>query len=85
MRTGAHVRQGDMIGYVGQTGWATGPHLHYEFRVANEARNPMTVALPTALPVAPERRAAFDAAVAPLVRELAVAQAMPGARVAAAE
>ena len=85
MRPGAHVRQGDTIGYVGQTGWATGPHLHYEFRVANEARNPMTVALPTALPVAPERRAAFDAAVAPLIGELAVAQAMPGARVAAAE
>src|SRR4029450_11248852 len=69
VRNGAHVRQGDTIGYVGQTGWATGPHLHYEFRIAGDARNPMTVALPTALPVAPEQRAAFDAAIAPLATE----------------
>ena len=85
LRNGARVRQGDTIGYVGQTGWATGPHLHYEFRIAGDARNPMTVALPTAFPVAPEERAAFDAAIAPIARELAVAQAMPGARVAAAQ
>ncbi|MEP6677708.1 MAG: peptidoglycan DD-metalloendopeptidase family protein [Betaproteobacteria bacterium] len=83
LRVGAHIRQGETVGYVGQTGWATGPHLHYEFRIAGDARNPMTVALPTAFPVAPEQRAAFDAAIAPLLHELAVAQAMPGGRVAA--
>jgi murein DD-endopeptidase MepM/ murein hydrolase activator NlpD len=83
LRNGMRVRQGDTIGFVGQTGWATGPHLHYEFRVAGDARDPMTIALPTASPVATEERAAFDAAIASLTRELAVAQAMPGARVAA--
>jgi murein DD-endopeptidase MepM/ murein hydrolase activator NlpD len=51
MTPGARVAQGDVIGYVGQTGWATGPHLHYEFRVNNEQRNPMTIALPAAQPL----------------------------------
>ena len=51
IRPGARVAQGDVIGYVGQTGWATGPHLHFEFRVNNEQRNPMTIALPTAQPL----------------------------------
>ena len=43
LRKGAKVRQGDVIGFVGQTGWATGPHLHYEFRVNNVAIDPMKV------------------------------------------
>ena len=43
MRAGSKVRQGDVIGYVGQTGLATGPHLHYEFRVDGIHRNPLTV------------------------------------------
>jgi len=51
IKPGARVAQGDVIGYVGQTGWATGPHLHYEFWVNNEQRNPMTIALPTAQPL----------------------------------
>ena len=43
LRKGARVSQGDVIGYVGSTGWSTGNHLHYEFRVANQARDPMSL------------------------------------------
>jgi murein DD-endopeptidase MepM/ murein hydrolase activator NlpD len=42
-RRGMHVVQGEVIGYVGTTGWSTGPHLHYEFRVNDDARDPNTV------------------------------------------
>jgi murein DD-endopeptidase MepM/ murein hydrolase activator NlpD len=38
MKKGAKVSQGDVIGYVGTTGWSTGAHLHYEFRVGGVAR-----------------------------------------------
>jgi murein DD-endopeptidase MepM/ murein hydrolase activator NlpD len=70
VRKGARVHQGDVIGHVGQTGWATGPHLHYEFRVNNEVRNPLTVALPTALPIPAQQLAAFSSVSAPLAAEL---------------
>ncbi|REG83030.1 M23 family metallopeptidase [Marinomonas pollencensis] len=46
MRKGKRVKQGNVIAYVGQTGWATGPHLHYEFRVNGVHKNPVTVKLP---------------------------------------
>lgn len=45
-KVGDHVRQGQVIGFVGMTGLATGPHLHYEFRVNGTQRNPQTVTLP---------------------------------------
>ena len=70
LRKGAKVQQGDVIGRVGQTGWATGPHLHYEFRVNNQVRNPLTVALPAALPIPAPQLAAFGRASAPLAAEL---------------
>ena len=51
LRRGKTVRQGQIIGYVGKTGLATGPHLHYEFRVNGVHRNPLTVKLPKSSPV----------------------------------
>ena len=74
LREGARVQQGDVIGYVGQTGWATGPHLHYEFRVNDDVRNPLTIALPAALPIAADQMAAFSRASTPLAAALTLLQ-----------
>ncbi len=52
-RSGKKVKQAQIIGYVGSSGLATGPHLHYEFRVNGVHRNPLTVSLPEAKPVHP--------------------------------
>jgi murein DD-endopeptidase MepM/ murein hydrolase activator NlpD len=60
IRVGTRVRQSEIVGYVGATGWATGPHLHYEFKVAGVHQNPMRVALPKATPVSPALRPEFD-------------------------
>jgi murein DD-endopeptidase MepM/ murein hydrolase activator NlpD len=52
LKPGMSVKQGQIIGYVGNTGLATGPHLHYEFRVAGTHRDPLTIKLPSAAPIA---------------------------------
>jgi murein DD-endopeptidase MepM/ murein hydrolase activator NlpD len=67
---GQRVGQNDTVGAVGQTGWATGPHLHYEFRIAGQARNPFSIAMPAALPVAQPDLPAFRAHAEPLIARL---------------
>jgi murein DD-endopeptidase MepM/ murein hydrolase activator NlpD len=70
VRRGARIEQNDTIGFVGQTGWATGPHLHYEFRISGKARNPFSIAMPAALPVPAKELAAFRAHAEPLIARL---------------
>jgi len=60
LRRGERVSQGDTIGYVGSTGTANGPHLHYEYRVNGTHKNPRTVRLPDAAPLPAEYRADFQ-------------------------
>ena len=63
-KSGARVKQGDVVGYVGKTGRVTGPHLHYEFRVNNKQIDPLKVELPAAQPIdskyLPELKALSD-------------------------
>ena len=72
IKPGARVSQGNVVGYVGMTGWATGPHLHYEFRVDNMQKDPHTIALPNAQPVPAGQRAAFQSQAGLFVDELAL-------------
>ena len=67
---GSRVRQGQVIGYVGKSGLATAPHLHYEFRINGIHKNPITVPLPRANPVSPRHMAAFRSQSSPLMAAL---------------
>lgn len=60
LKNGSRVKQGQVIGYIGKSGLATGPHLHYEFRVNGSHRNPMTVKFPHASPVPKKERNSFN-------------------------
>jgi murein DD-endopeptidase MepM/ murein hydrolase activator NlpD len=70
VHVGTHVQQGDVIGYVGMTGLATGPHLHYEYLTNGVHRNPQTVQLPGAEPLRAEALQRFRDLAAPLVAAL---------------
>jgi murein DD-endopeptidase MepM/ murein hydrolase activator NlpD len=69
-RPGAHVTQGSVIAYVGMTGLATGPHLHYEYRVNGVHKNPQTVGLPDAVPIDEQLRPDFLSKTEPLLATL---------------
>ncbi|MGB1912216.1 MAG: peptidoglycan DD-metalloendopeptidase family protein [Porticoccaceae bacterium] len=71
VKTGQTVKQRQVIGKVGATGYATGPHLHYEFLVNGVHRNPRTVALPKANPISEAERERFTETVTALLDQLA--------------
>ncbi|HEY7028787.1 MAG TPA: peptidoglycan DD-metalloendopeptidase family protein [Gemmatimonadales bacterium] len=81
LRVGQRVNQGDVLGYVGSTGLATGPHLHYEFRVSGVSRDPARVDFGSGEPVPPASRAAFEQERA---RLSALLHPMPGPAIAVA-
>ncbi len=69
-RVGSRVRQGQTIGYVGASGLATASHLHYEYRLNGVHRNPRTVKLPQADPIAEKYRERFLTTAEPILEEL---------------
>ncbi len=83
VRQGQRIHQGDTIGAVGNTGSSTGPHLHYEFRVAGEHKDPLKVILPDAPPLSGSELARFRQHSATIIAQLN--DAAPTSRVARAE
>jgi murein DD-endopeptidase MepM/ murein hydrolase activator NlpD len=79
LRVGTRVEQGDVIGYVGMTGLATGPHLHYEYLVNGVHKNPQTVHLPGAEPLHADTLQKFHHVTEPLLAGLAAPRTAPAA------
>lgn len=70
LHRGKSVQQGEVIAYVGMSGLATGPHLHYEYRISGRPRNPLHVSLPDADPIPEDKMAQFHAQVNPRLARL---------------
>jgi len=70
IRTGTRIQQGQTIGFVGKTGAATGPHLHYEYRLNGSYKDPRTVSLPEARPIPPAYRGEFESLTGQLLADL---------------
>jgi murein DD-endopeptidase MepM/ murein hydrolase activator NlpD len=77
LAVGDHVAQGEVIGYVGMTGLATGPHVHYEYRVNGVYKNPAKVTAPKADPIPANLMEDFRAKTAPLLADLDAPVAEP--------
>lgn len=86
IKNGGRVHQGQVIGYVGSTGLATGPHLHYEFHVNGQVKDPVTVALPESLPIGGPERVAFNKQAKGILKQMATfAGAYEASHIALAE
>ena len=82
---GAVVKHGQIIGRVGQTGLATGPHLHYELKMDGVQINPMTVRLPDEKTLSPYRYAQMEVLIAPLRARMAILKKVQTAALAQLE
>ena len=70
LKQGGRVAQAELIGYVGKTGWATGPHLHYEYQLRGQHVDPLSMALPSSTPVPGELAARFQSQTSTVVARL---------------
>ena len=70
LKQGGSVAQTELIGYVGKTGWATGPHLHYEYQLRGQHVDPLSMAMPSSTPVPRELAARFQSQTSAVVARL---------------